>query len=395
MLNFIKNKISYVIIFAISLALSLVYFLLMLDKDIINSFVLCLCLIAIGGVCRLFAKKFGVASVTATVTAVVVYWVYAAINSGGYVFLALLNLLFPTIFIVAVMTLFAFGDMTVSIFLYLLKSKRKKQEEAGDNRGYSKAALITYPIFAFCAFAFGMVLFIIKAEEITMPSPPGSWFGPAITLLFIMLAALGLFFVAAIIISALMDKKAKISFLLIIAISMPIFQFCTANSLFFYGQPLHFTIEEGGIFYPIYESKNTNSHFENKHDRYDIWKHCHFVHSEVIAYGRGSLFNCIIGHLDATAQPSHYMIEVDAGFGSKVEYFEVYLTPRSDIKPEQISIWIEEEDTDLRFTSFKGARVELSREDLPDGRIKLILLPIVDPNVERGDTRVVLNYDIE
>jgi hypothetical protein len=293
------------------------------------------------------------------------------------------------------MSLFAFGDMTVSIFLYLLKSKRKKQEEAGDNRGYSKAALITYPIFAFCAFAFGMVLFIMKAEEITMPSPPGSWFGPAITLLFIMLAALGLFFFAAIIISALMDKKAKISFLLIIAISMPIFQFCTANSLFFYGQPLHSTIEEGGIFYPIYESKNTNSHFENKHEEKDIWKHCHFVHSEAIAYGRGPLFNCIIGHLDATAQPSHYMIEVNAGFGSKVEYFEVYLTPRSDIKPEQVRIWVDEEDTDLRFTSFKGARVELSREDLPDGRIKLMLLPIVDPNVERGDTRVVLNYDIE
>ena len=89
------------------------------------------------------------------------------------------------------------------------------------------------------------------------------------------------------------------------------------------------------------------------------------------------------------------MIEVDAGFGSKVEYFEVYLTPRSDIKPEQVRIWVDEEDTDLRFTSFKGARVELSREDLPDGRIKLILLPIVDTNVERGHTRVVLNYDIE
>ena len=58
MINFIKNKISYIIIFAISLALSLVYFLLMWGKDVINSFVLCLCLIAIGGVCRLVAKKF-------------------------------------------------------------------------------------------------------------------------------------------------------------------------------------------------------------------------------------------------------------------------------------------------------------------------------------------------
>ena len=398
MLNFIKNKISYIIIFAISLAFSLVYFLLMWGKDVISSFVLCLCLLVAGGVCRLFAKKFGVASVTATVTAVVVYWAYVVSRSGVYILLDLvdlLTLLVPTIYITAVMSMFALGDMTVSILLHLLKSKRKNQEDAEDNRGYSKAALITYPIFAFCAFAFGMVIFIIKAEEITMPSPPGIWFGPVIDLVFIMLAALGLFFVAAIIIGALMNNKAKLSFLLIIAISMPIFQFCTADSLFFYGQPLHFTIEEGGIFYPIYESKNTNSHFEGKHDRYDIREHCHFVHSEAIAYGRGPLFNCIIGHLDATAQPSHYMIEVDAGFGSKVEYFEVYLTPRSDIKPEQISIWIEEEDTDLRFTSFKGARVELSREDLPDGRIKLMLLPIVDPNVERGDTRVVLNYDIE
>lgn len=395
MINFIKNKISYIIIFAISLALSLVYFLLMWGKDVISSFVLCLSLLVAGGVCRLFAKKFGVASVTATVTATAVWWGYVAVKSVGYSFPDLLQVFFSTLYIVATMSLFAFGDMTVSILLYLFKDKCNKQEDDGENSAHSKAELIVYPIFAFCAFFFGMTLFIVKAEEIIMPTPPGVWFGPSITLLFILVVGIGLFALAAFIIRALMSQKIKISFLLVIAMAMPILQFCTANSLFFYGQPLHSTIEEGGIFYPIYESKNTNSHFEDKHDRYDIREHCHFVHSEAIAYGRGPLFNCFIGHLNATSQPSHYMIGVDAGFGSKVEYFEVYLTPRSDIKPEQISIWIEEEDTDLRFTSFKGARVELSREDLPDGRIKLILLPIVDTNVERGDTRVVLNYDIE
>jgi hypothetical protein len=166
----------------------------MWGKDVINSFVLCLCLIAAGAVCRLVAKKFGVASITTTVTAVAVWWVYFVIRTGGLAFLALFQMLASTLYIVVTMSLFAFGDMTVSILLYLLKGKSKKDGETTKDKTYSRTELILYPIFAFCAFTFGMVLFIIKAEEITMPSPPGSWFGPAITLLFIMLAALGLFF---------------------------------------------------------------------------------------------------------------------------------------------------------------------------------------------------------
>ncbi len=232
-LNFIKSKISYIIIFAISLALSLTYFLLIWGKDRLSSFLLCLCLLVAGGVCRLFAKKFGVASVTATVTATVVYWTCVVIRAGAYIFLDLLTLLVSTLYIVAVMSVFGFGDMAVSVLLDVFKSKRKKNGGTAENRQYSKTELIIYPIFAFCAFAFGMVMFIIKAEEITTPTPPGAWFGPAITLLFILLAAIGLFAVAAIIIKALMERKIKISFLLIIAMSMPIFQFCTVNSLFF------------------------------------------------------------------------------------------------------------------------------------------------------------------
>ena len=364
MLNFIKNKISYIIIFAISLPLSLTYFLLIWGKDRLSSFLLCLCLLVAGGVCRLFAKKFGVASLTAIATAVAVYWVYAAISSGGYVFLALLNLLFPTIYIVAVMSVFALGDMTVSILLYLFKGKCKKGGEAEKSKTYSRTELILYPIFAFCAFAFGMVLFIIKAEEITTPSPPGSWFGPAITMVFILLAAIGLFFFAAIIISALMDKKAKISFLIIIAISRPIFQFCTADSLFFYGQPLHFTIEEGGIFYPIYESRNEIASSSD-----DVQGEGHFTHLEANAYGRGIEFFCGVSYDNYNDKLSH-RIWLDAGFESKVEYFELYVTPRSDIAPEDVEFYAYYDYYSLPEDSF-----EISSEVLDDGRIKLKIIP--------------------
>lgn len=364
MINFIKNKISYIIIFAISLALSLVYFLLMWNKDVINSFVLCLCLFVAGAVCRLFAKKFGVASLTATVTAVAVYWVYAGIRSGAYIFFDLLTLIVSTLYIVFIMSMFALGDMTVSILLYLLKGKSKKDGETTNGKTYSRTELILYPIFAFCAFTFGMVLFIIKAEEITMPSPPGSWFGPAITLLFIMLAALGLFFFAAIIIGALMNNKAKLSFLLIIAISMPIFQFCTANSLFFYGQPLHSTIEEGGIFYPIYESRNTLASGSD-----DVEGEAHFVYLEATAYGRGIEFFCGVSYDNYNDKRNHD-IGLDAGFESKVEYFELYVTPRSDIAPEDVEFYAH-----YGYYSLPEDRFEITSEVLDDGRIKLKIIP--------------------
>ena len=364
MINFIKNKISYIIIFAISLALSLTYFLLLWGKDAISSFVLCLSLLVAGGVCRLFAKKFGAASVTATVTATAVWWGYVAVKSVGYSFPDLFQVFFSTLYIVATMSLFAFGDMTVSIFLYLLKSKRKKQEEAGDNRGYSKAALITYPIFAFCAFAFGMVLFIIKAEEITMPSPPGSWFGPAITLLFILVSGIGLFALAAFIIRALMSQKIKISFLLVIAMAMPILQFCTANSLFFYGQPLHFTIEEGGIFYPIYESRNTLASGSD-----DVEGEAHFVYLEATAYGRGIEFFCGVSYDNYNDKRNHD-ITLAAGFESKVEYFELYVTPRSDIAPEDVEFYAH-----YGYYSKPEDSFEITSEVLDDGRIKLKIIP--------------------
>ena len=148
-----------------------------------------------------------------------------------------------------------------------------------------------------------------------------------------MLAALGLFFFAAIIISALMDKKAKISFLLIIAISMPIFQFCTASSLFFDGQPLHFTIEEGGIFYPIYESRN-----EIASGSCDVKGAGHFTHLEANAYGRGIEFFCGVSYDNYNDKRNHD-IGLDAGFESKVEYFELYVTPRSDIAPEDVEFY--------------------------------------------------------
>ena len=124
---------------------------------------------------------------------------------------------------------------------------------------------------------------------------------------------------------------------------------------------------------------------DNKHEDKDIWKHCHFVYSEVIAYGRGPLFESSIYHLAASAQPSHYMIAVEAGIGSKVEYFEVYLTPRSDVKPEQVRIWVDK-------SSFE--RVELSSEVLSDGRIKLTLITVADPDFTNIKTAVGLNYEI-
>jgi hypothetical protein len=364
MINFIKNKISYIIIFAISLALATAYFLLMWGKDVINSFVLCLCLIAAGAVCRLVAKKFGVASITATVTAVAVWWVYFVIRTGGLAFLAPFQMLASTLYIVVTMSLFAFGDMTVSILLYLLKGKSKKDGETTKGKTYSRTELILYPIFAFCAFTFGMVLFIIKAEEITMPSPPGSWFGPAITLLFIMLAALGLFFFAAVIIKALMAQKIRISFLLVIAVSMSVFQFCTANSLFFYGQPLHSTIEEGGIFYPIYESRNTLASGSD-----DVEGEAHFVYLEATAYGRGIEFFCGVSYDNYNDKRNHD-ITLAAGFESKVQYFELYVTPRADIAPESVEFYAHYGYYSLPEDSF-----EISSEVLDDGRIKLKIIP--------------------
>ena len=254
--------------------------------------------------------------------------------------------------------------------------------------------LIVYPSFICSILMINFLLFILKAEEIYMPTSAATM-GAGFIVLATNAALICIFAVVAIALKMIFNKKIKFSILILCALMLPTAQRQIHDKLFDYGGILHSTIEEGGIFYPIYESRNTTSRAEDKHEQKDIWKHCHFVHSEVIAYGRGPLFESSIYHLDATAQPSHYMIAVDAGFGSIVEYFEVYLTPRSDVKPEQVRIWVDEEDDDLRFTDFTGARVELSSEILPDGRIKLTLVPIVDHDIVRGDTIVVLNYDIE
>jgi hypothetical protein len=270
------------------------------------------------------------------------------------------------------------------------EDERTDDEKKKDRR----IKLIVYPAFVCSLLIINFVIFVFKAEEIYMPPPPGSYFW-GLDSLIVNVMLICIFAVVAIALKMIFNKKIKFSILILCALMLPTAQSQIHDKLFDYGGILHSTIEEGGIFYPIYESMSKIDSADNKHEDKDIWKHCHFVYSEVIAYGRGPLFESSIYHLDATAQPSHYMIAVDAGFGSIVEYFEVYLTPRSDVKPEQVRIWVDEEDDDLRFTDFRGARVELSSEILPDGRIKLTLVPIVDHDIVRGDTMVVLNYDIE
>ena len=262
----------------------------------------------------------------------------------------------------------------------------EEDERADDEKKKDRRIkLIVYPTFIFSLVIINFTLFIVMAEKIFMPPPPGSYFwGLDSLIVSVILICLSL--IVAIALKMIFNKKIKVSILILCALMLPTAQSQINDKLFDYGGIFHSAIEEGGIFYPIYELRNTTSRAENKHEDKDIWKHCHFVYSEVIAYGRGPLFHCVIGHLDATAQPSHYMICVDAGFGSKVEYFEVYLTPRSDVKPEQVRIWVDK-------SSFE--RVELSSEVLSDGRIKLTLVPIVDPNIERGYTRVTLNYDVQ
>lgn len=261
------------------------------------------------------------------------------------------------------------------------EDERADDEKKKDRR----IKLIVYPTFIFSLVIINFILFIVMAEKIFMPPPPGSYFW-GLDSLIVRVILICLSLIVAIALKMIFDKKIKVSILILCALMLPTAQNQINDKLFDYGGIFHSAIEEGGIFYPVYELRNTTSRFEDKHEQKDIWKHCHFVHSEVIAYGRGPFFHCVIGHLDATAQPSHYMICVDAGFGSKVEYFEVYLTPRSDVKPEQVRIWVDK-------SSFE--RVELSSEVLSDGRIKLTLVPIVDPNIERGYTRVTLNYDVQ
>jgi hypothetical protein len=263
----------------------------------------------------------------------------------------------------------------------------EEDERADDEKKKDRRIkLIVYTSFICSLLIINFLLFILKAEEIFVPSYPPYYFGGALIGLAINVVMICIFAVVAIALKKILDKKIKFSILILCALILPTAQSQINDKLFDYGGIFHSAIEEGGIFYPIYELRNTTSRAEDKHEQKDIWKHCHFVHSEVIAYGRGPLFESSIYHLDATAQPSHYMIAVDAGIGSKVEYFEVYLTPRSDVKPEQVRIWVDK-------SSFE--RVELSSEVLSDGRIKLTLVPIVDPNIERGYTRVTLNYDVQ
>ena len=381
MLNFIKNKISYVITFVISLVLVLTYFLLIWEKDRLSSLYLCLCLIAAGSICRLFAKKFGVASITTTVTAVAVWCVYFVIRTGGLAFLALFQMLASTLYIVVTMSLFAFGDMVASVLLDLFRSKKNKENE--ENKRYTVAELFIYPIFTFCAFLFGILLFILDAERITMPTPPGSWFGPSITNVFILIASIGLFAVAAVIIKALMAQKIRISFLLVIAVSMSVFQFCTANSLFFHGQPLHSTIEEGGIFYPIYESRNTLASGSD-----DVDGEAHFVYLEATAYGRGIEFFCGVSYDNYNDKRNHD-ITLAAGFESKVEYFEVYVTPRSDIAPEDVEFYAHYGYYSLPEDSF-----EITSEVLDDGRIKLNIIPHWVQTEGGRDSIVELKWNI-
>lgn len=262
----------------------------------------------------------------------------------------------------------------------------EEHERADDEKKKDRRIkLIVYTSFICSLLIINFLLFILKAEEIFVPSYPPYYFGGALIGLVINVVMICIFAVVAIALKKILDKKIKFSILILCALILPTAQSQINDKLFDYGGIFHSAIEEGGIFYPIYELRNTTSRAEDKHEQKDIWKHCHFVHSEVIAYGRGPLFESSIYHLDATAQPSHYMIAVDAGIGSKVEYFEVYLTPRSDVKPEQVRIWVDK-------SSFE--RVELSSEVLSDGRIKLTLITVADPDFTNIKTAVGLNYEI-
>ena len=245
--------------------------------------------------------------------------------------------------------------------------------------------LIVYPSFICSILMINFLLFILKAEEIFVPSYPPYYFGGALIVLVINVVMICIFAVVAIALKKILGKKIKFSILILCALILPTAQSQINDKLFDYGGIFHSAIEEGGIFYPIYELRSTTSRAEDKHEQKDIWKHCHFVHSEVIAYGRGPLFESSIYHLFPADQPSHCMIAVDAGIGSKVEYFEVYLTPRSDVKPEQVRIWVDR-------SSFE--RVELSSEVLSDGRIKLTLITVADPDFANIKTAVGLNYEI-
>jgi hypothetical protein len=262
----------------------------------------------------------------------------------------------------------------------------EEDERADDEKKKDRRIkLIVYTSFICSLLIINFLLFILKAEEIFVPSYPPYYFGGALIGLVINVVMICIFAVVAIALKMIFNKKIKVSILILCALILPTAQSQIHDKLFEYGGIFHSAIEEGGIFYPIYELRNTTSRAEDKHEQKDIWKHCHFVHSEVIAYGRGPLFESSIYHLDATAQPSHYMIAVDAGIGSKVEYFEVYLTPRSDVKPEQVRIWVDK-------SSFE--RVELSSEVLSDGRIKLTLITVADPDFTNIKTAVGLNYEI-
>ena len=262
----------------------------------------------------------------------------------------------------------------------------EEDERADDEKKKDRRIkLIVYTSFICSLLIINFLLFILKAEEIFVPSYPPYYFGGALIVLVINVVMICIFAVVAITLKKILDKKIKFSILILCALILPTVQSQINDKLFDYGGIFHSAIEEGGIFYPIYELRSTTSHAEDKHEQKDIWKHCHFVHSEVIAYGRGPLFESSIYHLIPADQQSHYMIAVDAGIGSKVEYFEVYLTPRSDVKPEQVRIWVDK-------SSFE--RVELSSEVLSDGRIKLTLITVADPDFANIKTAVGLNYEI-